>query len=136
MQQQVIDNNWEGLILRKNVGYEGKRTKNLLKEKTFHREEYKVIRIVSDKISNNGSEYSNQDGLKFAVITHKGFEVDIGSGFTCEERKYYHENPNEIVNKIISVQYFEEIKRLVKGKDHYSLRFPTFKGIHGVERTH
>ena len=34
---------WEGVMLRKNVGYEGKRTKNLVKVKKFHDAEYTVI---------------------------------------------------------------------------------------------
>ena len=33
---------WEGFMLRKNVGYEGKRSKNLVKVKKFHDAEYKV----------------------------------------------------------------------------------------------
>jgi len=136
MQGLVLDQKWEGLILRKNTGYEGKRTKNLLKVKTFHREEYKVVRMESAPISNNGSEYANQMGLKHVIIMHKGCEVDVGSGFTCDERKYYHDNENEIVGKIISVQYFEEIERSLKSSTNYSLRFPTFKGIYGEKREH
>ena len=41
--QMVKDNNYEGFMLRKDVGYEGKRTKNLQKVKTFFDAEYEII---------------------------------------------------------------------------------------------
>ena len=41
--QMANDNNWEGFMLRKDVPYEGKRSKNLLKVKTFHDAEYEVL---------------------------------------------------------------------------------------------
>jgi DNA ligase-1 len=126
--------NWEGLMLRRNVGYEGKRSKNLLKVKKFEREEFMVANMTSDKISNNGSKFGNEMGLKNVKILYKNCNVDVGSGFSCEERKYYHENPDEIVGKVISVQYFEEISTVKKGVETYSLRFPTFKGLYGVSR--
>ena len=135
MSDCVTEEGWEGLMLRKDVGYEAKRTKNLLKVKKFHREEYEVIDIDIGKVSNNGGENSNAVGVRAVSIKHKGCPVDVGSGFSDKERIYYYKNPTEIIGKVISVQYFEEIVRdKDKGKGLYSLRFPTFKGIHGVTR--
>ena len=37
------DKDWEGFMLRKETGYEGKRNKNLLKVKKFYDAEYEVI---------------------------------------------------------------------------------------------
>jgi ATP-dependent DNA ligase len=37
--------NWEGLILRKNTTYKGKRSKDLLKVKTFFDAEYQVVDV-------------------------------------------------------------------------------------------
>ena len=42
MFDQATNNNWEGLMLRKNCGYKGKRSKELLKVKKFYDEEYTV----------------------------------------------------------------------------------------------
>lgn len=135
MMDVVQKEKWEGLMLRKNVPYEGKRTNDLLKVKSFQREEYKVIDIETSPISNNGGEFAGKMGLKNVIIHHKDNEVRIGSGFTCEERIYYYENPDEIVGKIISVQYFEETMVTDKNKNiTYSLRFPTFKGVYGEAR--
>ena len=38
-----LERGWEGFMLRKNVGYEGKRSKNLVKVKKFHDAEYEVL---------------------------------------------------------------------------------------------
>jgi len=134
MAKCVAEEGWEGLMLRKDVIYEGKRTKNLLKVKKFHREEYKVIGVEIGKVSNNGGIHSNEMGLKTAKILHKECVVDVGSGFSDEERIYYYKNQNEIIGKVISVQYFEETVTNKKGVNSYSLRFPTFKGIYGESR--
>ncbi len=64
-------------------------------------------------------------------IEHKGNEVGVGSGFSLDERKKFHENPDLIVGKTITVQYFEETQD-ANGK--LSLRFPTVKIIHGERR--
>lgn len=122
---------WEGLMLRRNVAYEGKRTKNLLKVKKFHDAEYEVVDAELGWMSvvREGKEVQ-EEMLAQVWIKHKGHDVKVGSGFSQEERiKYSEEN---IVGKIITVQYFEETKNQEGG---ISLRFPTIKFIHGDERT-
>jgi DNA ligase-1 len=58
--------------------------------------------------------------------------VRVGSGFTIEQRQDFHKNPNKILGKIITVQYFQESQNQDGG---ISLRFPTFKILHGEART-
>jgi len=124
---------WEGLILRKNQVYEGKRTKNMLKCKSFHDAEYKVIDLEFGpfRMIENGLEIT-KEVLSNVVIEHKGNKVSVGSGFTIEEREFFKSNPSEILNKVITVKYFEETKNQ---SGNYSLRFPTVKVIHGNKRT-
>ena len=126
-------NKWEGLILRKNRVYEGKRTKNMLKCKSFHDAEYTVIDLEFGpfRMIENGLEIT-KDVLSNVVIEHKGNKVSVGSGFTIEEREFFKANPNEILNKVITVKYFEETQNQ---SGNYSLRFPTVKVIHGNKRT-
>jgi len=126
-------NKWEGLILRKNRVYEGKRTKNMLKCKSFHDAEYTVIDLEYGpfRMIENGLEIT-KDVLSNVVIEHKGNRVSVGSGFTIEEREFFKANPNEILNKVITVKYFEETQNQ---SGNYSLRFPTVKVIHGNKRT-
>ena len=121
---------WEGFMLRKNEGYEGKRTKNLLKVKKFYDAEYKVIDFDIDDheiVVNGRSETVPM--LSQVWIEHKGHKVKVGSGWTHEQRLKYIDG--SIVGKIITVQYFEETKN---DKGGISLRFPTVKHVHGNKR--
>ena len=129
--QKANDNNWEGFMLRKNVGYEGKRTKNLVKVKSFHDAEYEVLDADYDyhEVVRNGKSETIQM-LSQVWIEHKGHQVKVGSGFTQEQRIQYM--TETITGKIITVQYFEET---YNDKGGISLRFPTVKIIHGDERT-
>tara|TARA_R110001592_G_scaffold8040_5_gene44189 strand:+ start:1410 stop:2705 length:1296 start_codon:yes stop_codon:yes gene_type:complete len=122
----------EGVMLRKNVGYEGKRTKNLLKCKKFHDAEYRVesCDFENHRIIKEGTEVV-VPMLAQVYITHKGNEVAIGSGWSQEQRIRYEANPSEIIGKTITVQYFEET---TNKKGETSLRFPTVKHVYGEER--
>ena len=128
--QMASDNKWEGFMLRKDVGYEGKRSKNLLKVKTFHDAEYTVIDAEVDEmriVKDGREEYL--DMLAQVWIEHKGYKVKVGSGFTQEQRlKYAYA---DIIGKTITVQYFEETKN---DKGGISLRFPTVKHIYENKR--
>lgn len=128
----AISLGYEGIMLRKDVGYEGKRSSNLLKVKEMQDAEYKVVNLESavQRIIDCGKEIEELM-LKSVIIEHKGNTVNVGSGFTIEERQYYHKNPNEILGKIITVQYFGETTDQY-GK--HSLRFPVLKVIHGKNR--
>lgn len=134
MQAQVKENKWEGLILRKNANYQGKRSKDIIKVKKFHREEYTVKSIETAKmrmINENTRLEEEIETLKAVTILHKGNSVSVGSGFSLAQRKQYYNDPNSIIGKVISVQFFEETKDLNGG---ISLRFPTFKGLYGDKR--
>ena len=61
LSDMIIDadkNGFEGVMLRKNVGYEGKRSKNLLKCKKFFDAEYEVLDVEFDihRIIRDGKE--------------------------------------------------------------------------------
>ena len=124
--QMASDGNWEGFMLRKDVGYEGKRSKNLLKVKTFFDAEYKVVDCDFGPMSvvRDGKE-EQETMLAQVYIEHKGYKVKVGSGFSQEQRiKYMTE---DIIGKTITVQYFEET---ANDKGGISLRFPTVKHIY------
>jgi DNA ligase-1 len=117
-------------MLRKDVTYEGKRTKNLLKVKKFHDAEYHVRAFDTDKhevVRNGRSETIEM--LSQVWIKHKGHKVKVGSGFTQEQRLKYMDG--SIVGKCITVQYFEETHN---DKGGISLRFPTVKHIYDGKR--
>jgi DNA ligase-1 len=124
---------YEGLMLRADEPYKGKRSKDLLKYKSFFDDEYEVIdtemgpfRYVKD-----GAE-CEETMLSCVMINHKGYTVRVGSGFSIEQRQEFYKNPKKILGKVATVQFFEETKNQEGG---ISLRFPTFKFLHGSART-
>lgn len=126
------ENNWEGLMLRKDATYQGKRSNDVLKVKQFYDAEYVVVDIQNGpfRVIVDGKEVE-EDVMRNVVIEHKGYRVDVGSGFNLEQRRLYKENPELILGKQITIQYFEESHNQNGG---ISLRFPTVKAIYETER--
>lgn len=126
----AVDKGWEGYMIRRaDAPYEGKRTRALLKMKKMHDEEYVVKRIETGPfrmIDKSTGLEKTIETLTNIIIDHKGNDVSVGSGFSLEERSRYYENPNLIIGKEITVQYFEKSK----DKDGIeSLRFPVVKHV-------
>ena len=128
--QIAAEKGWEGFMVRNDVGYEGKRSKNLLKIKKFFDAEYEVIDFDTDtaEVVRNGRS-ETIEMLSQVWIEHKGHKVKVGSGWTQDQRLQYMDG--SIVGKTITVQYFEETKN---DKGGISLRFPTVKIVHGEKR--
>ncbi len=131
MIQNMRDLNWEGLILRRDVPYEGKRTNNMLKFKDMMDQEYEVldIEVGPFRIVEDNKEVTVEI-LSAVKIKHKGYDVSVGSGFTIEQRKMFYNDPSKIIGHKITVQYFEESK---DKNGNLSLRFPVFKAIRDVK---
>ena len=128
MFDEASKNKWEGLMIRKNVGYEGKRSKNLLKVKKFYDAEYivKGIEFGDVRYIKEGVEVE-EEMVSNITIEHKGNEVGVGSGFSMDERIKYFKNPELLMGKTVTIQYFEESKN--KDGEH-SLRFPVIKHVY------
>ena len=128
LKSKAEEKGFEGVMLRKNVGYEGKRSQNLLKVKKFFDAEYVVERIDFEdhRVIRDGKEVVIPM-MAQAYINHKGYEVAVGSGWNQEQRIKYEANPNLIIGKTITVQYFEESKNQ---QGELSLRFPTVKHVY------
>ena len=126
-------NGWEGLMLRKDTQYKGQRSDDILKVKQMFDDEYVVVDLENDyhRVIVGGQEVEEMM-LKNVIIEHKGNRVQVGSGFSHEQRRHYFENPDEILGKQITVQYFEETTN--KNGIH-SLRFPVIKAVYDTVRT-
>ena len=122
----------EGVMIRKDDTYKGKRSNDILKVKKMHDEEYTIIDLDfgDHRIIENGQEITERL-LSQVYVEHKGNRVGIGSGFSKAERKYYTKNHEELICKTITVHYFEETKT---DKGGISLRFPTVKHIYDKQR--
>jgi DNA ligase-1 len=133
LKNKSLNFGWEGLILRKNIGYEGKRSSNMLKVKKFQEDEFLCIGISETEMR------IVEDEKEITIITLKnikidlgnGNHVDVGSGFTLEERKEFFQNPEKIIGKSVTINYFT-ISNDKNGKP--SLRFPTFKCVHDTNK--
>lgn len=125
-------NKWEGLMIRKDATYQGKRSDDILKIKKMHDAEYVVIDIENtfNRVIVDGKEVE-EEMMKHVIIEHKGNRVQVGSGFTLEEKRYYFKNPDKILGKQICVQYFEET---LNQHGEHSLRFPVVKAVYETQR--
>lgn len=111
----------EGVMVNINdAPYEGKRTKNILKVKAMQDCDLKIIGFEEGTGKNKGT-------LGAIIVDYKGFEVKVGSGFTDEDRKYFWNNQNELLGRVITVQYFEETTN--KKDNSLSLRFPVYREL-------
>lgn len=120
-QTYVKPNDWEGLMLNTANGkYTTKRSQEILKIKQF----FNADVFVTDIFEGSGNLKNSLGGV---IVNYKGYPVRVGSGFNKTQRKYFWENPGEIVNHLIDVQYFEETHN--QKDQNLSLRFPVFKTI-------
>jgi len=122
---------WEGIMIRKDIPYEGKRSDKLLKCKLFQDAEFEVIRTINKVqrviVEEDGKTTEiEEDMLSKAVILYEGEEVGVGSGWSQEQRRLYYKHPEKLIGNEITVQYFE-VSEDKTGKK--SLRFPTVKAV-------
>ncbi|MDR0857237.1 MAG: hypothetical protein LBM76_02520 [Mycoplasmataceae bacterium] len=133
-QDLVTKNNWEGLVLRdqKSV-YSGKRSYDLQKVKSFFDAEYKVVGIETGVKKMLRDDVMHEiNCVKSLEIIHKGAKMNVGSGLSDTQRVEWYDNPELIIGKTITVQYFEET--VDSRTNTPSLRFPTLKCVYGEKR--
>lgn len=111
----------EGLMLNTLTGVYsfGKRPKDILKVKKMQTCDIRCLRVEEGT-----GKYKGKLGK--IICDYKGYELGVGSGFLDYERDFYWEYPDEIIDKIVEVQYFEESKN---EKGELSVRFPVFKYV-------
>lgn len=133
-QEKVENEGWEGLIIRKNIEYKGKRSKDILKIKKFKTAEYIVDSIQSGPIpvlNKTTGLMETIEAMTSVNIKYKGNVVSVGSGFTIDERIKFYKNPEEIIGKTIGIKYFDES---INKDGSYSLRFPIYQVFYGDKR--
>jgi DNA ligase-1 len=130
----AVQSGWEGLIIRKDVRYEAKRSKNMLKMKKFIDEEFKIVGYAlnddTSVIIDGVDTRTTTLGSVYIMLEGK-YKVSVGSGFDKEERLEFAKNPKSLIGKVITVKHFG-VTTDQNGKR--SLRFPTFKCFHGKQR--
>jgi len=115
--QDVESQGYEGLMINTLNGYyETKRSKSILKVKTFHTADLLCVGIKEDIRGNRCGSIT---------VDYKGFKVDV-AGLKDEQKDLFWKHPEIVVGKIIEVKYFEESKN---SQGSLSLRFPSFVRI-------
>lgn len=114
------ENDMEGVMINLDTPYECKRTKNLIKVKKFYTLDLKVV----DAVEGDGRLKGTLGAL---VVDYKGNTVNVGSGFSDEQRKEFWENKDSMIGRVIEVKY----KEITKNKDTglESLQFPVFVSL-------
>jgi DNA ligase-1 len=107
----------EGLMAIKDCEWKNKRHNGILKVKKF---------LTADCIIIG---YEEGDGkykgiLGSFIIDYKGNKVNVGSGYTDEQRQEYWINKDKYIGRILEVKYKEET--MDKKTKLISLQFPTF----------
>jgi len=129
MVERAAAEGWEGLILRADKPYKGSRSSDIRKFKQWQDAEYTVLSTETSKmrLAINGV-FDEYEALANVWIEHKGVKVSVGSGFSAEERLRYAKNPELIVGKEITVEYFSESASMGR-EQGMSLRFPRVKKV-------
>ena len=89
---------------------------------------FRVINYKPDGTSYEATE----EVVTNLLSTYQGYPISIGSGLSIESRRLFKSRPELIVGKTVTIKYFEQTMNESGG---LSLRFPTLKTIHGLERT-
>lgn len=115
----------EGVMINWATGpYECKRSRKLLKVKSFAETEAYVEELVEGTGRNAGR--LGAIIIKFKDKAGRYHSCNCGSGFSDKERDLYWAQPDLIRNKVVEVSYFEISNN--QTDDSLSLRFPTWLG--------
>ena len=119
------DKHKEGIMINlDDKPYEFKRTNNLLKVKVMQDADLKII----DVYEGTGKNANNLGGIIVEFIYNgKRYQCECGSGFSDKERVDFWDNPDKIIGKIATIQFFEISKNDDGG---FGLRFPVW--IHRI----
>ncbi len=112
---KFVELGYEGAILRdQDAVVELKRTKNLLKVKTFQDEEAIIVGLVEGT-----GQFVGMLGA-FECVSKDGVNFEIGSGFDNAQRQEYWNQ--ELIGQKVTYKFFEKTNDMVP-------RFPIFKGL-------
>ena len=98
--ENYIERGYEGQMLRLDKSYESKRSKSLLKHKSFIDEEYTVLDIVEGE-----GNKTNMVG-SFVFQSKTGHTFNASPKFNWDECKAMWQNKKQLIGKSATVKYF------------------------------
>jgi DNA ligase-1 len=113
----AVAHDWEGLMINKDATYKCKRTTDLIKVKRFYTMDLRVVDVIEGDGRLKGT-------LGALVVEFNGNTVNVGSGYSDEQRTDIWNNREDIVGTIVEVKYKEVTSDKKTGLE--SLQFPIF----------
>lgn len=110
----------EGVMINLDVPYQRKRHRGILKVKRFYTMDLTIIRCEEGSGRLAGT-------LGALVVDYKGNEVNVGSGFTDEQREDFWTHRDELPGVLCEVKYKEISADKKTGAE--SLQFPIFVSL-------
>lgn len=98
--QEYMSQGYEGQMLRTNSLYENKRSKSLLKHKSFIDQDFTIVGIVEGK----GNLANKVGKLKFQMPNGKGFDAAVNGTWEYLEQLWQQQ---DLIGKVATVKYFE-----------------------------
>ena len=98
--EEYVDNGYEGQILRLDKKYENKRSKSLLKHKSFIDEEYTIV----DVCEGEGNKTNMVGYMTFKTADGKPFKSNVKATF--EESEEMFRNRKQLIGKQATIKYF------------------------------
>lgn len=117
---KMVEEDKEGLMVNLDVPYQRKRHRGILKVKRFYTMDLPIVRCEEGTGRLSGT-------LGSVVVDFKGNEVNVGTGFSDEQRAMFWNDRDNLVGKLCEVKY-KEVSSDKKTGDE-SLQFPVFVGI-------
>lgn len=110
-----VSEGYEGVMIKLlDSKYKFGRGHNVMKLKSFYDIDLEVVSFLEGE-----GKYENSLGS--IVVKHKDVLINVGSGFSDEDRRHIWENRSQFRGMIAEIRYQEETP-------DGSLRFPTFRG--------
>lgn len=108
---------FEGLMLLRDMRYKNKRHNGIAKCKKFYSADCLIVGYEEGT-----KKYEKMLGS--FIIDYKGNQVNVGSGYSDEQRQEMWDNRDKYIGRILEVKYKEESHN--KKDNSISLQFPTF----------
>ncbi|CCU98405.1 unnamed protein product [Malassezia sympodialis ATCC 42132] len=121
---------WEGLVVRDDQPYEGRRSHAMLKVCARQEAEFVVedVEISTMRLPMEGV-YADRRAVASVVVRYRGRRVAVGSGLRPSERVYWAAHPDDLRGRTVTIAYATEAANL---EGHApSLRFPVLKYVYG-----